>query len=125
VDGQRPAPAGRRIVENPLNLLDEFALVAPGHADPPATVSILTANWRPSPKQEHPAAEWDRNGHRVAAAKPARPRWDAVVLALGTLGLLFVGLMAVAGFTVMAQRRQRALGMLASLGGHRQARFVW
>ncbi len=38
------------------------------------------------------------------------------MLVLGTLGLLFVGLMAVAGFTVMAQRRLRALGMLGSLG---------
>ena len=38
------------------------------------------------------------------------------MLVLGTVGLLFVGLLAVAGFTVMAQRRLRALGMLASLG---------
>ena len=48
--------------------------------------------------------------------KPTTASVDTLVLALGTLGLLFVGLMAVAGFTVMAQRRLRALGMLASLG---------
>jgi len=29
------------LVENPLNLSDEFALVAPGQADPPAQVTIL------------------------------------------------------------------------------------
>ena len=40
----------------------------------------------------------------------------AVVLVLATLGLLFVGLLAVAGFAVLAHRRQRALGMLACLG---------
>jgi putative ABC transport system permease protein len=38
------------------------------------------------------------------------------VLALGTVGLLFVGLVAVAGFTVMAQRRMRAMGMLGAIG---------
>ena len=35
---------------------------------------------------------------------------------LSVLGLAFIGLVATAAFTVMAQRRQRALGMLASLG---------
>jgi putative ABC transport system permease protein len=46
-------------------------------------------------------------------------------LVLGTIGLLFVGLMAVAGFTVMAQRRLRALGMLGALGAtHRHVRLV-
>jgi putative ABC transport system permease protein len=39
-----------------------------------------------------------------------------VVLALETIGLLFVGLVAAAGFAVMAQRRLRALGMLGALG---------
>src|SRR5258706_1254489 len=39
-----------------------------------------------------------------------------VVIALETIGLLFVGLVAAAGFAVMAQRRLRALGMLGALG---------
>jgi putative ABC transport system permease protein len=102
------------IVENPLNLLDEFVLVAPGQADPPTTVSIFT-NWQPSPDNriQLPSGtgmQVESRGHPSSAAA------DVLVLALGTLGLLFVGLMAVAGFTVMAQRRLRALGMLASLG---------
>ena len=29
------------LVENPLNLSDDFALVAPGQADPPSEVTIL------------------------------------------------------------------------------------
>jgi len=45
-----------------------------------------------------------------------RPLGETLVLVLTTLGLLFVGLLAVAGFTVMAQRRLRALGMLGSMG---------
>jgi putative ABC transport system permease protein len=100
------------IVENPLNLLDEFALVAPGQAVPPSTVSVFTT-WRPTghgPGPQLPDVAINSRGHPSTAAV------DALVLALGTIGLLFVGLMAVAGFTVMAQRRQRALGMLASLG---------
>jgi putative ABC transport system permease protein len=38
------------------------------------------------------------------------------VLALATLTLLFVGLVSIASYSVIAQRRQRALGMLASMG---------
>ncbi len=39
-----------------------------------------------------------------------------IALAASVLGLVFIGLVAVAGFTVMAQRRLRALAMLSSLG---------
>jgi putative ABC transport system permease protein len=103
------------IVENPLNLLDEFALVAPGQAVPASTVSILTANWRPGPGDQFRLPS--RTGMGIdSRGKPTTAAVDTLVLALGTLGLVFVGLMAVAGFTVMAQRRQRGLGMLASLG---------
>jgi putative ABC transport system permease protein len=38
------------------------------------------------------------------------------VLAFTVIGLLFVGLVAVTGFAVMAGRRMRALGMLAAVG---------
>jgi putative ABC transport system permease protein len=102
------------LAENPLNLLDQFALVAPGQADPPANVSILLNAGQQSlesfrlPSGTGLSIEARGAGNKVAA--------EAVVLVLGTLGLLFVGLMAVAGFAVMAQRRLRALGMLGSLG---------
>ncbi|HEX8858652.1 MAG TPA: hypothetical protein VGC06_06055 [Actinomycetes bacterium] len=44
---------------------------------------------------------------------------------LATIGLLFVGLLAMAGFTVMAQRRLHALGMLAAVGaGDQHVRLV-
>jgi putative ABC transport system permease protein len=111
------------IVENPLDLLDQFALVAPGQADPPTTVSIFT-NWQPRPddRLQLPSGT---GLHVQSRGQPSTAAVEALVLALGTLGLLFVGLMAVAGFTVMAQRRLRALGMLTSLGAtDRHVRLV-
>ena len=110
------------LVENPLNLSDQFALVAPGRAGPPARVTIL----------------FDASGKQVDAFRPTGSTADigtrstvskttaaAVVLALETIGLLFVGLVAAAGFAVMAQRRLRALGMLGALGAtDRQVRLA-
>ena len=61
-------------------------------------------------------------GTRSTANKTAAA---VVVLALETIGLLFVGLVAAAGFAVMAQRRLRALGMLGALGAtDRQVRLA-
>jgi putative ABC transport system permease protein len=48
-----------------------------------------------------------------------------IVLVFATFGLLFIGLVAVAGFSVMAQRRLRALGMLGAIGAtDRNVRLV-
>jgi putative ABC transport system permease protein len=117
--GDRWAVNGRRLqvvglVENPLNLLDQFALVAPGQGRPPTSVSILLDAGQQALQTlrlpSHSGLDIAGRGakHQAAAA--------AIVLALATLGLLFVGLLAVAGFAVLAHRRQRALGMLACLG---------
>ncbi len=100
------------IVENPGNLLDEFALVAPGQVTAPTRVTILVGTG---------------NVHGLPAAAsvsyPPPPRGSTpgispatIVLAVAVLGMVFIGLVAVAGFTVMAQRRLRALGMLSALG---------
>ncbi|HLK42463.1 MAG TPA: FtsX-like permease family protein [Thermoleophilia bacterium] len=102
------------IVENPLDLTDQFALVAPGQANPPSEVSVL----------------FDVGGARGAdfrlpsgtglamASRGTTPKAAvaALVLVIATLAMVFVGLLAVAGFTVMAQRRLRALGMFSALG---------
>ncbi len=102
------------IVENPLDLLDQFALVAPGQANPPAQVSILVnSNEQALQSLNLPSGTGLNASSRGTASKTAA---EAIVLVLGSLGLLFVGLMAVAGFTVIAQRRLRALGMLGALG---------
>ena len=105
-------------VENPLNLLDDFALVAPGQATPVTTVTVLT-DFQPGPNHHFRLPSGTGMGIENRGKTNSGPV-DAVVLALGTIFMLFVGLMAVAGFTVMAQRRQRALGLLASLGARNE-----
>jgi putative ABC transport system permease protein len=102
------------LVENPQNLLDNFALVAPGQVSAPTQVSVLLDGTPASI-----AAVRLPSGANAAAPPPLGRRTDTaeiLVLALATLGLLFIGLVSVAGFTVMAQRRLRALGMLGALG---------
>ncbi len=99
------------IVENPGNLLDEFALVEPGQVTDPTQVSILLDAPRGGIAGLPPAAAVSYPGTGGSGISPA-----VIALAASVLGLVFIGLVAVAGFTVMAQRRLRALGMLSSLG---------
>jgi putative ABC transport system permease protein len=110
------------LVENPSNLLDAFALVAPGQVGTPTTVTVL----------------FDATPDAVAAFtfpagvtphSPAPPsaglRPEFVVLGCAIFGLVFIGLVATAGFTVLAQRRLRSLGMLSALGAtDRDVRLV-
>jgi putative ABC transport system permease protein len=99
------------IVENPGNLLDEFALVEPGQVTDPTQVSILLDAPRGGIRGLRSAAVVSYPGTGSSGLSPA-----VIALAASVLGLVFIGLVAVAGFTVMAQRRLRALGMLSSLG---------
>ena len=56
-------------------------------------------------------------------SNPINP--DTIVLALATVGMLLIALVSVGGFTVLAQRRLRALGMLESMGAtDRNVRLV-
>jgi putative ABC transport system permease protein len=119
-DGQTRRLVG--LVENPQNLLDSFALVAPGQLASPAHVTVLfraTANSLAgftfphgvTPQSPPPGG---------SGLPPA-----VVVFTFAIFGLIFVGLIAVAGFSVLAQRRMRALGMLTALGGtDQQVRLV-
>src|SRR5258707_2719349 len=100
-------------VETPLDLSDEFALVAPGQANPPVQVTILFDASGKQLDAFRPRGSTAGIGSRSTLNKPAAA---VVVLALETIGLLFVGLVAAAGFAVMAQRRLRALGMVGALG---------
>jgi putative ABC transport system permease protein len=99
------------IVQNPSNLLDEFALVEPGQVTVPAQVSILLDARRGSLPGLPSAASVSYPGTGGSGISP-----ELIALAASVLGLVFIGLVAVAGFTVLAQRRLRALGMLSSLG---------
>ena len=67
----------------------------------------------------HPIPWLETTGTAVGVAVIATA-WRSVpllaVLLLATIGLTFIGLLSVAGFTVMAQRRMRALGMIGAIG---------
>ncbi len=110
-------------VENPLDLSDQFALVAPGALAAPTNVSVLSktsqgdlANFR------LPSGTGLSIEGRGTASQAAI---EGTILALATIGMLFVGLLAVAGFAVVAQRRMRAFGVLASVGASdRSVRLV-
>jgi len=108
------------IVQNPQSLLDEFALVAPGQVTHPTTVNVLF---------DAPGVNPGRIGSNVYTpaqngnSNPINP--DTIVLALATVGMLLIALVSVGGFTVLAQRRLRSLGMLESMGAtDRNVRLV-
>ena len=108
------------VVQDPSNLADEFALVAPGQVPHPSQMIMLLG----SPAVQHAVG----NGSAAlpgipAAATVAVPNMMSggispavLVLVVEVLGLVFIGLVSVAGFSVMAQRRLRALGMLSAIG---------
>ncbi|HEY3606211.1 MAG TPA: FtsX-like permease family protein, partial [Pseudonocardiaceae bacterium] len=98
------------VVENPNNLLEDFALVAPGQLPAPNRITLLFNGQRD--RFTPPADAIDTLSY---SPQPDFAR-DAIVLAIGTLGLMFIGLLASAGFAVLAQRRLRAIGMLGALG---------
>ncbi len=107
------------MVQNPQSLLDEFALVPPGQVTVPTSINILF---------DAPGVNPGRIGSNVSTPgsltnNPINP--DTVVLALATVGMLLIALVSVGGFTVLAQRRLRALGMLESMGAtDRNVRLV-
>jgi len=113
------------IVQDPSNLADEFALVAPGQVTHPSQVVMLLG---PATAQEIgggtvpgvPAANVLLPTEQVSGVSPA-----VLILVVEILGLAFIGLVSVASFSVMAQRRLRALGMLSAIGAtERNVRLV-
>jgi putative ABC transport system permease protein len=116
------------IVQDPSNLADEFALVAPGQVRHPSQVIMLLG----------PVAGrlGTSNGDVTLPGVPAAALFvptdmqgglspAVLVLVLEVLGLAFIGLLSVASFSVMAQRRLRALGMLSAIGAtERNLRLV-
>ena len=99
------------IVQNPQSLLDEFALVVPGQVSAPTQVSVLFDAPGVSPASLGPNVETPVSASSGNALNP-----DTIVLGLATLAMLLIALVAVGGFTVLAQRRMRSLGTLSSLG---------
>ncbi len=99
------------IVQNPQSLLDEFALVPPGQVPAPDRVTVLFDAPGVPPGTIGPNVSTPAS---VASGNSLNP--ETISLAVLTLGMILIALMAVGGFTVLAQRRLRSLGMLASLG---------
>jgi putative ABC transport system permease protein len=117
------------MVENPSNLLDQFALVAPRLVSRPSEVSVLFDATARSVAGLHfaggatPKRRAPSGGGNEAILHRLTPA--TIVLAVAVFGLILIGLMAVAGFAVIAQRRLRALGMLAAVGAsERNVRLV-
>jgi putative ABC transport system permease protein len=106
------------IVQNPQSLLDEFALVAHGQVTSPTQVTALFNLSTLSPDAQKnlrtalgPNIE---SVNDVSSGNVLNP--ETIVLTLATLGMLLIALVSIGGFTVLAQRRMRSVGMLGALG---------
>jgi putative ABC transport system permease protein len=116
LDGRRRSVVG--IVENPLDLSDEFALVSPSSAGAPQNVTVLVD----ASEQELRAFvdSLPGNGRSGLTGTGSRAEIEAAdslaLFSVGTVFLLLASLVAAAGFAVVAQRRLRQLGMLAAIG---------
>ena len=116
------------IVQDPSNLADEFALVAPGQVRHPSQVIMLLGS--AAAQQAISGGNGTLPGVPAAAVSfpdgsASGPPPATLVLLVEVLGLVFIGLVSVAGFSVMAQRRLRALGMLSAIGAtERNLRLV-
>ncbi|BEP15570.1 hypothetical protein acdb102_38810 [Acidothermaceae bacterium B102] len=113
-------------VENPKNLPDAFGLVAPGTIGSPSSLTLLfDATGAQAIAFQPPAGTVQGVSASDANSAQQRRNQAIAVLLLATIGLTFIGLLSVAGFTVMAHRRLRALGMIGAIGGtDRQVRRV-
>jgi putative ABC transport system permease protein len=103
------------IVSNPENLLDEFALVLPGQVTSPGTATALFD----APGQSAAALRASTGlqittPQTLASANIINP--ETISITAAVLGMLLIALVGVGGFTVIAQRRLRAIGMLAAQG---------
>jgi putative ABC transport system permease protein len=98
------------IVENPRNLLDEFALVTPGQVPAPTSVTVLFD----APASASKLGSNVITPSSVSQSNTLNPQTISIVLV--TMAMLLIALVAIAGFTVIAQRRLRAIGMLGALG---------
>jgi putative ABC transport system permease protein len=103
------------IVQDPQNLAGQFVLVIPGQVTTSNQVTVLF---------DAPGATADSIGsrtgltvytaHTVTNTNQINPATISVTAAV--LGMLLIALVGTGGFTVLAQRRLRAIGMLAAQG---------
>jgi putative ABC transport system permease protein len=108
------------IVQNPQSLLDEFGLVPPGQVANPTRVQVLFDTTPGNAKEVPPYVTTPSSVYNQNIINPS-----TIILALATVGMLLIALVSIGGFTVLAQRRMRSLGMLESMGAtDRNVRLV-
>jgi putative ABC transport system permease protein len=125
LDGQSRTVVG--IVENRHALSDDFALVAPATLRAPQYVTVLVdASGEAVNSFTRSQDERGRAALVQVESRPEAQAADALAMfAVATVFLLLAGLVAAAGFAVVAQRRLRQLGMLAAVGAtQKQLRIV-
>jgi len=107
------------IVEDPLDTLDSFALLVPGQVRTPSETDLLFNAPGVNPSKLGPNVA-EVGSVAIGAANP-----ETIILVVAVIGMLLVTLIAAGGFTVLAQRRLRSLGMLSSIGAtEKQVRAV-
>jgi putative ABC transport system permease protein len=99
------------VVEDPLDTLDEFALVVPGEVRSPSDTELLFDAPGVSPASIGPNVEdlSEASSHNVINP-------ETIIAVVAVLGMVLIALVSVGGFTVLAQRRLRSLGLLAANG---------
>jgi putative ABC transport system permease protein len=121
VDGVSRTVTG--IVSNPESLLDEFALVIPGQVKNPDSVTVLFDAPGASAASLSTNTMQVTTAQTVANTNEINP--ETISIAAAVLGMLLIALVGIGGFTVLAQRRLRAIGMLAAQGAtQRHIRLV-
>ncbi len=98
-------------VTNPQNLVDAFALVQPGQLSAPTQTTVLFDAPHISRASIGPAVQARHSASPGNVINPA-----TISVAAATLGMLLIALVSVGGFTVLAQRRLRSIGMLGAQG---------
>jgi putative ABC transport system permease protein len=110
------------IVQNPQSLLDAFALVEPGQVPNPSEVTVLLRVPSSALRTLSKGIQISSPAS-VAASNPLNP--ETISLVALVLGMLLIALVSIGGFTVLAQRRMRSIGMLESIGAtDRHVRLV-
>jgi putative ABC transport system permease protein len=103
------------IVQNPQSLLDEFALVTPGQVTSPGNVTVLfDAPGQTASSLQASTGLNVTTAQTVANGNTINP--ETISITAAVLGMLLIALVGIGGFTVLAQRRLRAIGMLAAQG---------
>jgi putative ABC transport system permease protein len=117
------------IVQNPQDLLDQFALVVPGQVTSPSQVTVLFDAPGVPVNHDNELRGFASLGPVVqttaSVAQQSVVNPQTISIAATTLGMILIALVGIGGFTVLAQRRVRAIGMFASLGAtDRHVRLV-